>query len=537
MSSIDLEVSELATQVRSYYDTVIVERGWDYYKQALVRGLRADENGNLIAQVIGSQIYKVSVNPVYLTKSSCNCPYGGYCKHIAAVLFEACKKSGKDPKELLELTTGRGFRSPWSEFQSAPKPSAKPKQAQTRKSFIPKPQEKGTPDEWQAYFDSQFAEQSIQGIYYTDSIVENVNRKLQHLSDHWEPIFRCFYLLHLQLFTMKLADSLYARLSGSHYYYDYSSLFARIAQPKMKQILQLVSDIDKLQVKESYPLHLAQTADFLTKHALKGSESTMMPWLDVYRLLWWSLLDQAEVMKQEQIRLKGLLDKGESGSSSHNALAFAYAHFDVISNRDEKAMSLLEKQVSAIDPGDVIGYLQTFVDLKEGARLLSWLRWLKPHVLRSQKDYISIYLKYWGAVLHLWDIGDEWKEVAISFLPDSFYDYSMMLLDQKRYQEWVDLCIFMNLTPYDLDAVYMKLVGEEDPRLLLPLYHYAAERFILEKNRDSYKRAVQILKKLHTTYKKIKEQDRWLQYIDHLSKQYSRYRAFQEELRKGKLLA
>jgi uncharacterized Zn finger protein len=75
-----------------------------------------------------------------------------------------------------------------------------------------------------------------------------------------------------------------------------------------------------------------------------------------------------------------------------------------------------------------------------------------------------------------------------------------------------------------------------DLRLVLPLYHQDAERYILEKNRQSYKQAVRLLKKLAGFYKKLKEQDRWQLYIGQLAERHSRLRAFQEELRRGKLI-
>ncbi|MNP16840.1 hypothetical protein D3C76_1092490 [compost metagenome] len=72
--------------------------------------------------------------------------------------------------------------------------------------------------------------------------------------------------------------------------------------------------------------------------------------------------------------------------------------------------------------------------------------------------------------------------------------------------------------------------------MVLPLYHQDVERYILEKNRQSYKQAVRLLKKLAGFYKKLKEQDRWQAYLEQLAARFSRLRAFQEELRKGKLI-
>ncbi|MNI87313.1 hypothetical protein D3C73_1445020 [compost metagenome] len=58
----------------------------------------------------------------------------------------------------------------------------------------------------------------------------------------------------------------------------------------------------------------------------------------------------------------------------------------------------------------------------------------------------------------------------------------------------------------------------------------------MQKNRDAYKQAVRRLKKLASIYKKLRELDRWNTYVEHLTTRYSRLRAFQEELRRGKLI-
>jgi uncharacterized Zn finger protein len=89
----------------------------------------------------------------------------------------------------------------------------------------------------------------------------------------------------------------------------------------------------------------------------------------------------------------------------------------------------------------------------------------------------------------------------------------------------------------ELHPEELHLLEKEDLKLLLPLYHQAVERCILEKNRTSYKDAVKLLKKLKTYYKRLKQQQRWEQYIVRLAAQYTRLRAFQEELRKGKVIS
>jgi uncharacterized Zn finger protein len=531
MLSIDLDMNQLTTRIRPNFHSTILKRGLDYYRQALVRGLQADDSGKLSAKVLGSDIYKVTINLSSFTASTCNCPYGDYCKHMAAVLFEVCKRTGNDPMEFLTPSS-------LTESKLKGKNSAALTQPTPKQPPISKPRENGTPADWHRYFESQFKNYSLQSVYYVDSMVNDVNRKLRYIAENWQPTLRALYRLHLQLFTMKLADTMYQKLRTVYYYYhDYAAGFSRVSKKFVEQIIQLTDEINQLEEKERYPLHLAQTADYLAEQAFREPDSSCMRWSEVYRLVWWKLLDQKQAAFQERNRLQSLMAKAELTSGIRDILAWAYVHFDIMEERDQAAMVWIGQQVMEVDPGALIGYLQTFLELELGDRLISWLRWLKPYVLRSDREYVQIYLRFWKKALRFQDVEEEWKEIAVSFLPESFYMYAERLFEKGSYQEWVDLCLLMNLTPLEIDSSNLKFIGAEHPRLVLPLYHHAVEQYIQEKNRDSYKRAVKMLKKLHAAYKKLKEQARWEQYIQYLSKQYSRYRAFQEELRKGKLIA
>ena len=85
---------------KDLFETRILQRGRDYYRQGLVTDLWQECN-TLHAVVQGREDYEVAVTlkdhvPVFM---DCTCPYaesGSACKHMAAVLFaynEAADKS------------------------------------------------------------------------------------------------------------------------------------------------------------------------------------------------------------------------------------------------------------------------------------------------------------------------------------------------------------------------------------------------------------------------------------------------------------
>jgi hypothetical protein len=167
---------------------------------------------------------------------------------------------------------------------------------------------------------------------------------------------------------------------------------------------------------------------------------------------------------------------------------------------------------------------------------LKWLRWLGPEVRKDKSYYANDYLDLWDeAAAHI-KVEEEHREAMVALLPASYRHYSSFLLLKEDYQAWADLCLLLNLSPIHIEKSDLKIVEKGDVRFLLPIYHYAAEAYIQGKNRADYKEAVKLLKKLATAYKKLKQAPRFEDYVLQLSKQYSRYRAFQEELRKGKLI-
>jgi uncharacterized Zn finger protein len=82
----------------------------------------------------------------------------------------------------------------------------------------------------------------------------------------------------------------------------------------------------------------------------------------------------------------------------------------------------------------------------------------------------------------------------------------------------------------------LRAVEAHDPTLAFPLYHHAVERRIAQKNRTAYKESVRLLKKLGELYRQAGRADRFADYMDRLRQRYARLHAFQEELRKGKLV-
>lgn len=79
-------------KVAQFFGTKIAERGLAYFQQGKVRQLENHKEKRWYAEIIGTYPYYASLT---LSKNfgiasyECNCPYGGRCKHLAALYFAA----------------------------------------------------------------------------------------------------------------------------------------------------------------------------------------------------------------------------------------------------------------------------------------------------------------------------------------------------------------------------------------------------------------------------------------------------------------
>ena len=130
---------------------------------------------------------------------------------------------------------------------------------------------------------------------------------------------------------------------------------------------------------------------------------------------------------------------------------------------------------------------------------------------------------------------EELENLYHSFGMYGIQSYSNLLLKEKRYRDWMALHQSANSSLEYAEACGLSIVKEEAPEVLLPLYHHYAMRFILEKNRYSYKQAVRIWKKMKQVAKKSNETEYWNAYVENVREKYRRLRALQQEIEKGNL--
>ena len=137
--------------------------------------------------------------------------------------------------------------------------------------------------------------------------------------------------------------------------------------------------------------------------------------------------------------------------------------------------------------------------------------------------------------MHL-DKMDVFEQFCENNLPYTFIPYSNYLLQSGSHKKWVELFIYHGVDVDHIASDDLKAVMQSNPSLLLPLFTSIVNEKIANKNRQSYRAAVRYMKKIRTICKKEKEMDKWERYLARIQASTKRLRAFQEELKRGKLI-
>jgi hypothetical protein len=129
-----------------------------------------------------------------------------------------------------------------------------------------------------------------------------------------------------------------------------------------------------------------------------------------------------------------------------------------------------------------------------------------------------------------------WWNVLEGMLPHSSPIIEDLLYEQRKWKPWVEMQILQGHDPLYHRVSVLQPIEKEEPSLLLPYYHQAIDHYVALKNRYDYKLAVKLLKRLEKAYKKMKQAESWDRFFTGFVDRYSRLRALQEEMKKGKLL-
>ncbi|MCZ8514554.1 SWIM zinc finger family protein [Paenibacillus filicis] len=503
-----------------------LEKGWEYFHKGRVAGIELRHGVEIRALVRGAKPHEVQIDLDEFGKSECSCPADEPCEHMAAVIFSLYTPFARPELLLQQLKQAKLVKN---RQQQARQTGGRQEKRQER---LEAPVPKQLPSVWQRYFDQQFYGFALSQQHSIELFYSAAKEKLTPLSDGWPSPLQELYRLHLLLFVMRKIEQFYQETKTSYISYYIETGCRTVGHQCMEELQKLLPSLDVKALLAECPAHWKETIAAISETALSGKESPLS-WLTVYRSIWWRMADKTDWTADERKRLKRLLGSKELMPRRRDALVMADAHFSVMEGKDEEARERME-QLGKREARDFFMYLHRFYEKSAWERMLAWLRWLLPALQRAQAEELRQFSQYWMEAVQQQEDDAEWVDVMVSLLPRTYQFYTAYLLKAGRLKAWVDLQLANRVSPVNLYSLDLQTLEKQDPALLLPLFHQAVDRCIAEKNRTAYATATKLLKKLHSIYKKLDREKVWEDYIYRFAAKYSRLRALQEELRKGK---
>lgn len=578
----DAQWQALIREVAELFNNLTIMRGFQYYKQKRVGPLTFNESQAIIAEVQGTETYEVVLRMQTLSTSYCACPVNSPCKHMAAVLMNYAEQQGRPVPALVN-----------AHASTALKQTSKPAGAASGRGYSfgsalerEEPIEGNDAANGHQYSEIKERATALAGMNIpewhelfraglkrlgtgtaTTSYIQEAADELYAIKPKLPSAMDQLFELHVQLYLMRYCIPP-ARNSITHtpVYLSYPAQLAVDALQKgLESLLLQPLDLSGLKGKalEQVWARLDETAAYLRTEMLPET-ANMMFFTPIYSKLWLNwivprLQGKQEMLESEltllnEIEVKIVESAGSVGAAGSTVsgteksvrkvplplplvLAQSWTHYHL--EQDTSAWQKLVHGSSTygIPPEHLLSFLHTLTDASEWTRLAEWLVQLGPLLANRRNAPLQDYMRLWDiAIQHVPDAEHRMWDTLVSMLPHSRPAYEDAMHSRGQWRRWIDFQLSTGTEPLEFRVAVLQPIEKDAPELLLPFYHQAVERYIGHKNRDGYKAAVKLLKRLSKIYKKMKQEEQWEQFITTLAVRNSRLRALQEELRKGKLI-
>ncbi|MBP7331467.1 MAG: hypothetical protein BWY65_00577 [Firmicutes bacterium ADurb.Bin373] len=526
----DENMIDMAAEVARSMDPELYELGKNHYYCGRVEWTK----------LFGPRIYSVvddgKKNTVILhiddfSKSTCACVKKHFCEHIAAVFLHYY--------EPWKLSNGSLANKNLAPGKKRSKENPPP---QIKNQVLDIPVTEGGPVEcWHEYFEREYVqlqETTKHSLRYTNYQLDELSYSTLQFndfignvfahSDNWSSFNRKLYLLHSILFFM-------ARLEKSVGDVDLSYLCIYQIENIEDNFMETLDSVMSVKRREKCRPFFRKAVELVRENLLREKKQ-MFDWINIYRLMCATLLDSQGV-ESETSCLEEIMKKLKKSRQGYYFAALGLAGLKMLLQRNDDALAILQK-IKKKNIEDMFFYLQNLAGGKEWGDLLVWLHWLDDEIKAAGPVFLEGVCDYCILAAKNSQASEEFIKLVKSWLPRSFDSYADYLMTAGLFREWVELHI--SYWTYDwrnVDKGALRHLESRDPAVLMPLYHQWAARLIEEKNRKSYSEAVRLLKKLRSLYNRQKMGKEWNAFISRLASRYPRMRAFQEELRKGKLIS
>lgn len=496
----------------------LVQKGMILFRQQLVYGVKFS-NGKVEAKV--RDVTPVTVELIFedLAESSCTCPVPNICKHKIALFLSVLSRSQSIFLWMQQWKERWQVEDVLSSLQRG--------SDLLKKEHI---YEESGPEQWLKRIRDAYSHTSQSNYYQLEDWARVCYKRLLGFAPverEWKPLFQLFASCE----SLKVMNAI-CKEPGIRGHVD--SFIQQMLEEAEDALAKLAATASPFAFDEYFHYLREESATLLQEETMFTTEFT-----DMYMKLWSSLFKNKQDRRKELDRLHGL-----AAVHANERLEIAIIHLAILLEQDQLALDKIAQIGSSSAP-----FALRWLKLLQAERLKKRLGVYLPAFLEQIIAYISSLTRnyeqaqFTRALFQVLD-GDTamrldphlLEKIYVQLLPHSRFQYIAYLLDKKDFRKWTELQLYSDNSLEYIDRHTIDTIAKQDPGALRPLYHETIAGLLNHRSRDSYKKAVRYLKRLHKLYKKEKKLQQWEVYLAELLRRTRRLRAFQEECRKGKLI-
>lgn len=506
---------------------VTVQRGLLLYRQDMVYR-KVEEDATIKATVQDVVPCQVKLDLTFPSMSSCTCKQTSPCRHQLAVFFSAY--------------SALDSISEWIQNWKSENPSASKNilKLQRAKELLQEEAKiEHTYEAWTEFMKETFKKQVTYSLYqpsYTlttkwDTYMQRLKSKMP-IESEWKLLYLFITYYHSFLFALESMEQ--KDISNSARYF-----LKKEVEDLTDRILYTMDQLTRITRPFAFDEYYQGIRNDM--HKLLEGSSLSHNCLDLYRAIWTNLLKEKTWRKDELVLLKATLKKFEdSDENDKDYITIAAIHLAFLTGKNED----VQQYLNSVNPDDypLIYYWVRHFDEQKNEPFISFVMTHTLNYLQSsanyykRKEFVSLFIPYIKKYCQRKQRLDAFERYCEVCLPYSFVYYSRYLLECDKHRKWVELYLYNGIEFEYISTEELRVVQQKDPMLLLPLFTSIVNEKIENKNRQSYRAAVRYLKKIRTIYKKQKRLDQWDRYLERIQNSTKRLRAFQEELKRGKLI-
>jgi len=528
----EAEWNELIAYIGEHVQDITLKRGFQYYKQNRIRSIAMPQSYHIEADVKGKETYHVKVELKNVSASRCTCPMRRHCQHLIAALLWYAERQGRSTHQIInakilwELKGKKSANVPHKPIAAAVKPVEQRKvQADIRSMNV---------SEWHSLWHDCVT--PFSNVIRHDAYLKSNLAAMNAMNPELTPVLDRIYRLNAYIYILgKITQSSGPTVYGTGYK-------TRLALDDAMDLIHslLGQGIPLAEADKRAWLRIMETLEAVRQLIREYPQNEAL--IQLYHQLWQDWIrpnmSDSRLYIDELSALDALIH-----ASNGRAQPFPWLYFKSIMlfylARDQEAWESLRELSRSIflTTSHLTPFFDPLYEAKDWPRLTAWLAATGPMLRKYHNErFQSEYLDYWSGMLrHSPEAEPLLFETLAQMLPFSRTYYQETLLTYEKWEQWIDYQLASGGEPLEFRATTLAPIEKNAPEALLPFYHQAVERYVQQKNRDSYKLAVKLLKRLFRMYKKMKQEDRWMLYLETFTARYSRLRALQQELQKGNL--